>query len=341
MRWLVASAVSLVCVCLLAKGGEWVGKRAPEIQVSKWLNTKKGYSLAKCRGKVVLIDFWATWCPPCRVAMPHLQKVWEKYKDRGVIVIALTADDERRVASFIKQAGYTFPVALDDRGRTNRAYNIRWIPHTFLIGADGKVIWDGNPLAVKDKLDKMVEDALKKAAPDRSEEEILATPFNLKLDVANYKGALKRAANYAAHGRFSTAIRTLQRLLDKRRLDESERQAADDMLSRITQHGRLLLEKGKLLLKRKEFAKAYDWMRRISIAFSRYGCGPQAKEFLKRHFRGEKMRKEVAADRLLTKAKRLLNDGKQEEAQKVIEKIKSHYPETEAAKKVEQLLKSK
>jgi len=341
MRWMAVAAVASVCVCLLAHGGGWVGKQAPEIHVRKWLNTKKGYSLAECRGKVVLLDFWATWCPPCRRAMPHLQKLWEKHKDKGLVVIGLTAESESKAAPFIKRAGYTFPVALDDRRKTSKAYGIRWIPHTFLIGADGKIIWDGNPLVAKDKLDKMVEDALKKALPDMPEEEILATPFNLKLNAADYKGMLKQAANSAANGHYSSAIRTLQRLLEKKKVEESEKQAASGMLSRIGQHGRLLLEKGKLLLKRREFAEAYDWLRRISRAFGKYDPGPQAKKFLKDNFKGEKILNEVAADRLLTKAKELLNKGKEEEAEKVIEKIKSRYPETAAAKKVEQLLKKK
>ena len=341
MRWMANASAFLVCVCLLAQGGGWVGRRAPEIRVRKWLNTKKGYSLAKCRGKVVLLDFWATWCPPCRRAMPHLQKLWEKHKDKGLVVIGLTAESESRVAPFIKQAGYTFPIALEDRRKTRKAYGIRWIPHTFLIGADGKIIWDGNPLGAKDKLDKMVEDALKKALPDISEKEILATPFNLKLNAADYKGLLKQAANSAANGHYSSAIRTLQRLLKKKNAEELEKQVASDMLSKIAQHGHLLFEKGKLLLKHKEFAKAYDWLRRISSAFGKYDPGPQAKEFLKDNFKGEKILNEVAADRLLTEAKELLNKGKEEEAEKVIEKIRSRYPETAAAKKVEQLLKKK
>jgi thiol-disulfide isomerase/thioredoxin len=97
--------------------------------------------LADMRGDVVLVDFWATWCGPCKIAMPGLQKLHEEYGAQGVRVLALSVDQkgETVVRPFIEQNGYTFAVALADEA-TRRAYGgIQSIPTTVIIRPDGTV----------------------------------------------------------------------------------------------------------------------------------------------------------------------------------------------------------
>lgn len=98
-------------------------------------------TLADMRGDVVLVDFWATWCGPCKVAMPGLQKLHEEYGTKGLRVLAFSVDQkgEAVVRPFIEQNGYTFPVALADEA-TRRAYGgIQSIPTTVIIRPDGTV----------------------------------------------------------------------------------------------------------------------------------------------------------------------------------------------------------
>ena len=92
------------------------------------------------RGKVVLVDFWATWCGPCVAKLPDTQRQHEKYKDRGLAVIGIhSAQDADSCAEFIKEQGYTFPVALDS-GKTAEGFAISGWPSYFLLDRAGKVV---------------------------------------------------------------------------------------------------------------------------------------------------------------------------------------------------------
>lgn len=100
--------------------------------------TGKEVSLADYRGKVVIIDFWATSCPPCRRELPHIQKIYEKYKDKGVIVLAITSESNiEKVKEFIEEEGYSFPVLIDRGREASSAYGIRAIPMLFVLDREG------------------------------------------------------------------------------------------------------------------------------------------------------------------------------------------------------------
>ena len=102
--------------------------------------TGKEVSLADYRGKLVIIDFWATWCPPCRKELPHIQKVYDKYKDKEVIVLAITSESNiEKVKDFIEEGDYTFPILIDGRREANSAYGIRAIPMLFVLDKEGKI----------------------------------------------------------------------------------------------------------------------------------------------------------------------------------------------------------
>ena len=97
--------------------------------------------LADLRGSVVILDFWATWCPPCRLALPHLQELHNEYGGRGVEVVAVAMDDqgESVVRPFVAQNNITFRVALPDEAIQRAFGPIRGLPTTFVIGPDGRV----------------------------------------------------------------------------------------------------------------------------------------------------------------------------------------------------------
>lgn len=94
------------------------------------------------KGKVVLIDFWQTWCAPCRQLMPEVQKLHDKYKDKGVLVIGVTPEDRALVQTFEKDRNYTYPIYLDQDSNTNHAFNVDAIPRTIIIGRSGQVVFD-------------------------------------------------------------------------------------------------------------------------------------------------------------------------------------------------------
>jgi thiol-disulfide isomerase/thioredoxin len=107
-------------------------------------------TLSDLRGQVVLINFWATWCPPCRAEMPAIQEVYEQYRDQGFIVLAVDiVEDDARVTTFADQLELTFPILMDRDGDVSERYRIRSIPTTFFVDRSG-VIQDiviGGPMS--------------------------------------------------------------------------------------------------------------------------------------------------------------------------------------------------
>ena len=96
------------------------------------------------KDKVVLLDFWATWCSPCVAELPNLESTWKKYKDKGVVVIGVcSAEDDPRVhsyiGSFIKEKKITFPIIIDDQKKTFKYFNINEIPDKVLIDKGGQI----------------------------------------------------------------------------------------------------------------------------------------------------------------------------------------------------------
>lgn len=96
--------------------------------------------LNQLRGRPVLVNFWASWCPPCQAEMPAMQKVHEEFGEQGFVVLAVNTayqDDERAAARFLEERGLTFPVVYDRSGDSARLYEMRALPTSFFIGADG------------------------------------------------------------------------------------------------------------------------------------------------------------------------------------------------------------
>lgn len=97
--------------------------------------------LSDYQGQPVVLNTWATWCAPCRLEMPDLDKLYQEYKDQGVVVLAVNIGESRdTVAGFIEEAGYTFPVLLDESASVVvQPYRISSIPATFFIDGEGRV----------------------------------------------------------------------------------------------------------------------------------------------------------------------------------------------------------
>jgi thiol-disulfide isomerase/thioredoxin len=95
----------------------------------------------KFRGKVVFLNFWATWCGPCRAEMPSMETLYGRFKDRGLEILAVNIrETPRQVTAFMKQWGLTFPAVLDSQGTVGSAYGVMAIPTTYIINREGGII---------------------------------------------------------------------------------------------------------------------------------------------------------------------------------------------------------
>jgi len=136
---LIGSTIALGCSAGQSPGrGSEIGNLAPDFQ----LNNLDGQpvSLGDFRGKPVLVNFWASWCPPCRSEMPFIQETFtdKKWADEGLVVLAIAiGESPSRVSEFVKKYGLTFPVLLDTERNVSLEYYVRAIPTTFLIDRDG------------------------------------------------------------------------------------------------------------------------------------------------------------------------------------------------------------
>lgn len=103
----------------------------------------KEHKLSSLRGHVVLLDFWATWCYPCRASIPGLVSVQEKFRDRGVIVLGVSMDEgsdlKERLSQFSKEMNISYPILISDKNVV-RAYDVGNIPALFLIDKEGKIV---------------------------------------------------------------------------------------------------------------------------------------------------------------------------------------------------------
>jgi cytochrome c biogenesis protein CcmG/thiol:disulfide interchange protein DsbE len=125
----------------------------------------KRLKLSDFRGKVVILDFWATWCPPCRRGIPDLISLKAKYKDKGLEVIgvsldAITRGTQGRVIPFMKEYGINYPIVFGDIEITRLYGGIRSIPTTFVIDRNGKIISNFVGLVPKTTLEAVVVNAL-------------------------------------------------------------------------------------------------------------------------------------------------------------------------------------
>jgi len=107
--------------------------RLSDIQGGTW-------SLRDLHGKVVLVNFWATWCPDCRAEMPDMQALTERFATQGLVILAISDETREKVAPFIASRKYTFPILLDPGSGVNKLFSVQDIPESFLYDRNGKLV---------------------------------------------------------------------------------------------------------------------------------------------------------------------------------------------------------
>jgi thiol-disulfide isomerase/thioredoxin len=129
-----------------------LGMPAPDLSIAEWVKGQP-VDLKAGQGKTIyVVEFWATWCPPCRRTIPMLTQLQKKYKDKQVVIVGVSDEPVATIKPFVQRmaTNMDYTVAADKDGKTSRAYpgafGINTIPHAFVVNKDGVIAWQGNPL---------------------------------------------------------------------------------------------------------------------------------------------------------------------------------------------------
>ncbi len=169
-KWFVLvmlSALSVLGASALLQEKLSPGMAAPDFELENLEG--KSVKLSELKGKPVFLDFWATWCGPCRRALPHTQEFAKKYKDKAHILAINVRESKEKVQQFMEQNNYTFPVLLDTEGEVARAYQVSGIPQFVIIDAEGKIqlIKVGYGQGVERELERVLQRAIDLAEQKR------------------------------------------------------------------------------------------------------------------------------------------------------------------------------
>jgi len=162
-----AAAIAVAAIFLSTFGAAadepTVGKAPPEIKSEGYLNASDPVSLEALKGKVVVVEFWATWCPPCRKSIPHLIEIHKKRAAEGLVIVGLSDEPKATVEPFAKKLD--IPYIIGYGAKSLDAYGVEGIPTAFVIGADGNLVWSGHPM---DKgFEKAIDEALAAAGKSK------------------------------------------------------------------------------------------------------------------------------------------------------------------------------
>ena len=169
IRFLTTAAVAATCSIATAQGGAsqpapslGLGDKAPKVDLSKVV--KGDFDGKFMNDKVYVVEFWATWCGPCKTSMPHLSELQKEYKDKGVTIIGVSDETEKKVADFIGSGDWPqktqYVIATDNERKTSNAYmraaGQNGIPTAFIVGKTGQVEWIGHPMSMDEPLAQVV-----------------------------------------------------------------------------------------------------------------------------------------------------------------------------------------
>jgi cytochrome c biogenesis protein CcmG, thiol:disulfide interchange protein DsbE len=150
-QWTIVLGIIALLAVLLAAATHYlgdelfpvsVGSAAPPVSAATLDGSRRTKTLADYEGKVVLLNVWATWCEPCKVEMPSIEKLHREFGPRGLAVVAVSVDDagmESRILDFARELGITFEVLHDPTKRISASWQITGYPETFVIGREGTI----------------------------------------------------------------------------------------------------------------------------------------------------------------------------------------------------------
>ena len=154
--WVASAVAAALAVGQVAPALE-IGDKAPAIEVKEWVSNKP-VTLASAKGKVLVVEFWATWCGPCKVTIPHVNKLHARHQDKDVVFVGISNEDVAKVKAFLKTTPMNYHVGVAASREAYKAYmeGVRGIPHAFVVDKQGTVAWAGHPMMGMDAAIKQI-----------------------------------------------------------------------------------------------------------------------------------------------------------------------------------------